>query len=66
MDPEDVTSPTLEAFDKAIDHLRQAQELMRDLRAVDYTRAYHRLRQQRIRSNAPAKHEKGDPLTRIA
>lgn len=55
MDPEDVTSPALDALDRAIQYNRQAHEILRDFRAIEYTRAYHRLRMARIRANAPTR-----------
>lgn len=53
MDPEDVTSPALNALDKAITHNRETHEILITYRAEEYTRTYHRLRMQRIRANAP-------------
>lgn len=55
IDPEEVSTPVLTALDKIIENHRTNLELLRDVRAVEFTRAYARLRQQRIRANAPTR-----------
>lgn len=60
IDPEDVTSPALTAIDRAIDRNREVHAILRDQRAIEYTRAYHKLRMQRIRQNAPTRNPQHD------
>lgn len=60
IDPEEVTSPALSALDRALDHNREVREILRGQRAIEYTRAYHKLRMQRIRQNAPTRNPQHD------
>ena len=60
LDPEEVTSPVIAALDRALDHYRQGNEILREVRAVEFTRTYHKLRKQRIRSGAPTRNPRDD------
>jgi hypothetical protein len=55
MDPDEVTSPVLDRLDRYIDQQCDLRDFLKDLRCLEYTKAYDRQRKARINSLAPTR-----------